>query len=567
MPRYFVLIFAFMVFGCTSTKVKEELVRVEELMSNHPDSAFTIIKSINPDDIRGRADRAFYALLYTQAQYKNYEQIQSDSLIDVAVDYYENKPIKDRLTRAYMYKAAALSDMERHKEAIEWLKKAEKVASMSDYLILGLINYQIGALYQTNFVANNEHIVRYKIALKNYRLAGHKRFENNTLSRIGQLYIRRDIDSAFKYLKQGIELSKEISDSIFLFENISLLATAFNQNKNYNYGKELSLSVVNNHSNIKINNRVYYQLASSYARLNNIDSAIYYLNRISLPKKKSDSLGLYLTLIDIAEAKRDYKMVYDYHLKATEINDSIIMESRKNDLYAAEKQFDHTILQQRARQLEINRNYLVLIFVLTIIIIGGTIIVIFVRKKRVFKEKTRLVEQLQMDLRLQHIQFEEFVHENKTNIASINQTLKERSAIEQSLKEIVDDRMRIFRQLMTVKYEFGSNPETFIKKFDEIISINKKSTEDSDKIIKIANQRNDNIIDYICSENPNIKYNDKLLLSLICLQFTPVEMSVFLNSPTIDATYSAKYRLIKKLKISTLEDYIVGIQSERANHL
>ena len=249
--RYIVFTLVLLVFGCTSPKTVVELEQADELMSNHPDSAYALIRSINPDDIHGRADRAFYALLYTQAQYKNYETIQSDSLIDVAVDYYENKPVKDRLTRAYMYKAAALSDMERHKEAIEWLKKAEKVASMSDYLILGLINYQIGALYQTNFVANNEHIVRYKIALKNYRLAGHKRFENNTLSRIGQLYIRRDIDSAFKYLKQGIELSKEISDSIFLFENISLLATAFNQNKNYNYGKELSLSVVNNHSNIK----------------------------------------------------------------------------------------------------------------------------------------------------------------------------------------------------------------------------------------------------------------------------------------------------------------------------
>lgn len=86
MVRFFVFILVLMVFGCTSPKIKAELARVDELMNVHPDSAFTMIKSIDPDDIYGRADGALYALLYTQAQYKNYDSIRNDSLIDIAVD-------------------------------------------------------------------------------------------------------------------------------------------------------------------------------------------------------------------------------------------------------------------------------------------------------------------------------------------------------------------------------------------------------------------------------------------------------------------------------------------------
>lgn len=84
--RYCILSVIVLVFGCTNHKINRELNRVDELMNVHPDSAFTMIKSIDPDDIYGRADGALYALLYTQAQYKNYDSIRNDSLIDIAVD-------------------------------------------------------------------------------------------------------------------------------------------------------------------------------------------------------------------------------------------------------------------------------------------------------------------------------------------------------------------------------------------------------------------------------------------------------------------------------------------------
>ena len=60
-------------------------------MNEYPDSALTILKSIVQTDLQSEEHRARYALLYSQALDKNYIDLTSDSLINIAVDYYKNR--------------------------------------------------------------------------------------------------------------------------------------------------------------------------------------------------------------------------------------------------------------------------------------------------------------------------------------------------------------------------------------------------------------------------------------------------------------------------------------------
>ena len=556
--RNIVFFYLFLLLGCTNPQITAELEKVDELMSNHPDSAYALIRSINPDDIHGRDDRALYALLYTQAQYKNYEPIQSDSLIDVAVDYYENKPVKDRLTRTYMYKAAALSDMERHKEAIEWLKKAETVADTSDYLTLGLISSHIGELYQRNYVINNEDIKRYKQALSYYRQAGNKRFENYTLSSIGKLYRNNNIDSAIIYLRYSVDLSKELQDNYTLIKNFEMMAYSYILCSNYIDGRDAALFAYNNSDN-NTNIRLLASLSTIYTKLGKIDSAEYYfyaINTLDL-RTAGDSVAYYMASSEIESSKNNYKIALEAEKKASAISDSVIDKARKNDLLAAEKQFDYTIISTKSQQLESQiklKNYFVIIVTLIFVIIVGIIYFLLRRRTRLANKQIEIVEQMKLDIDDQIQKIDTMKAEKDIYKERIDKIECDNNHTYLDVKRIIDDRIEITRKLARIMHEYGSNPELFLKKIDsEIFDFNKNRTEPA-LILSIANQLNNNIIDRISAKYPTLNDKELMILALTCLDFKPIEMYIFLKFPTVGSINTARHRLAKELKISSLNE-------------
>ena len=65
------------------------LAHVEMLLETDPVQADSVLSSIPVP--RSRGGRALYAILRTQADYKNYKDIEDDKLISTATDYYGNR--------------------------------------------------------------------------------------------------------------------------------------------------------------------------------------------------------------------------------------------------------------------------------------------------------------------------------------------------------------------------------------------------------------------------------------------------------------------------------------------
>lgn len=87
--------------ACTEkTDYNTLLVRADSLMNLHPDSALHMLESISTDSLSTKADRAYHALLLTQARDKNYMVQTDDSLIQVAVRYYDTH--EDALLQALL---------------------------------------------------------------------------------------------------------------------------------------------------------------------------------------------------------------------------------------------------------------------------------------------------------------------------------------------------------------------------------------------------------------------------------------------------------------------------------
>lgn len=84
--RILVTILLLLLVGCYNHN-SALLERAESIVTSYPDSALNIMDLIDVETLK-KSDRAKYALLYTIAQDKSYIDVNSDSLIKIAVDFY-----------------------------------------------------------------------------------------------------------------------------------------------------------------------------------------------------------------------------------------------------------------------------------------------------------------------------------------------------------------------------------------------------------------------------------------------------------------------------------------------
>lgn len=89
--------------SCSGTKEQETLNRAEMLMESHPDSALTILSTIDKEQLSDNRQKAKYALLMSMALDKNYIDTTSFDVLQPAIDYYLEKGTPDEKLRTYYY--------------------------------------------------------------------------------------------------------------------------------------------------------------------------------------------------------------------------------------------------------------------------------------------------------------------------------------------------------------------------------------------------------------------------------------------------------------------------------
>jgi hypothetical protein len=145
------LLTALLLYGCNNSYERSIIDDAQSLLQTNPDSSLTLLKSINPNSIKGRKYRAKYALYLSAAMDKNYIDVASDSLIGVAIDYYSQKGSNREQMMAWYYYGRIQMNMKAFPSAVVSFEKAAKKAQeIHDYRYLGLINRNIGSSFYQN---------------------------------------------------------------------------------------------------------------------------------------------------------------------------------------------------------------------------------------------------------------------------------------------------------------------------------------------------------------------------------------------------------------------------------
>jgi hypothetical protein len=529
------LLMCMIIASCNrSNEYNATLCRADNLMNEHPDSAYAILlKDSNQDNKR---DKAYYDLLITEAKYKVYIKATSDSLINIAVDYFKGNKDREKNTRAMIYKGAVMSELGDAKEAMKWYKRAELNAAKDDYYNLGYSKMRIAELYQNHFVADTTAISKYKEAIHYFRKLNNVEYQLKCLGEIGGIYREHNNDSAYNYIKMTISLSKKHDNKYYYYSSYAVLAGYYYYKKQFVKAKNAAVYAIKNGKDYIDMTASYYYASDSYAIIGKIDSAEYYLRMFPRRIKAVEQIEYYDALGDIEKLKGNYPQYVKYSKLSNDIADTLLVHTQQAQLHDIEQKYDNQGLMLKNEQMRANNNRLGLIAAAAVILVLITLIIIMWYRRKAKDDATRIeVMKLQLDNAIQEMAM---------------QQKKDRV-----LQDTIDGNIMIIKQLAINSYEWEYDSSRFMNKFRESISIN-KSTGFWGNLYYYVNAKYDNVLDNAKAKYPCLTERDIDVLCLLCCRLPARVIMLCMGYNNAGNVSNVKGIIAKRMGIPSLDDYI-----------
>lgn len=125
-----------LLYACNGIQVTEKLNQIDSLVAKEQyDSADSILKNLANVSMTAD-DQAHYYLLATQLGYLTNQPLSSDSLLDLAIIYYNKVENKQKLANCYFYKSYRSEINKDYPKAILYIKDAERLGESTGDLSL-----------------------------------------------------------------------------------------------------------------------------------------------------------------------------------------------------------------------------------------------------------------------------------------------------------------------------------------------------------------------------------------------------------------------------------------------
>ncbi|WP_305155865.1 hypothetical protein [uncultured Alistipes sp.] len=501
------------------------LNQAEVLMQEKPDSSLNILEQIDPDNLSRRKDKAKYALLYSQALDKNYFDKTNDSLILVAINYYQEHGTEREKMLAYYYLGRVQYNAHAYQNAIISFLQAEEYAlHAGDYLYCGLIYRNISDIYNDTYNTAEE----LKYAQKAYDCfcqADASLHKDYALLALGIAYGNAsDRTKEKELLEQTIVLARERCDTLLWGICLSSYALCQEVTEDYRGAKESILSI-KNRLRLPIDLRDWVTLAHCYARENKTDSVDFCLNEAGHSAATSaDSAKISLRIYWIEKIRNNPQKA----LNALEYcNDFQITVSRQMlQQSVITTQRDHFRSRADAATYKLKANHrLGIIVILSICLFAGA--VIFWLYRRIQRKNTEI--------------------ERYMNIASDIQDVLQSKNTEMShlVTQLFHEKFELIDSLGCTYYERRDTPNEQIAIYNEVkraiqnLGTDKQTKSELERIVNLCNE---DILKKIRAQIPEIKMADYDLFCYLCAGFSYRAISIFMQTK-IDNVYNRKSRL------------------------
>ena len=591
-PTILILLFLLLaMIACNDPKsVTDALHRAEALMNEHPDSALSILNTLSPDEMGQNSTRAHYALLYTQAQDKNYIDETNDSLISVAVDYYRYTDDVRHKFLSYYYKGRVLANAEDYLNAMTCYMEAEQLADKvgDDYLV-GLLYAELGRIYRL-YYDYPKSLEAHQKAAECYERAGKIRHRNYMWLNLSDVCRNMEqYEDSERFLRMALESAQQESSKSLVKLCLGSLVMQYVEQNRMSVAKELF-----NELEPLIDEdygSAYFMKQIAKIRLSEKD---YLRAKQSIEKgwkraeNRIDSVGLYFSTAELLKSLGEEKAAYDELMKGVALQNDEAHQALRQPILTAQLEYLSEKLEFEVYRVQMEKRLRVL-YVLLASFVLAIVVYVLCRKLKVEKEKARRTidelnhEMLKRDKESRHkiaSLLDEMEDKDKTSSASIHnlrgELRKQEEDYRQYIKEAEDlqhrmeaelSRKTVFvaelfknwfasmsKMLLVLVQNAGKEDEKNKKLRKEVMLWQEKYYEGNKayrEVEKLVNRYNDDAMTYFRQE---IVWSEEVDYRRVCYFFAgfSIRLIAVLMKESEDAVYQKRHRLRKNLEASDL---------------
>lgn len=479
-------------------QINASLLQIEQLMYERPDSAWKILQHMPSISQLRKEEQALHALLFTQAQYKNYIPVKSDSLLRIAEAYYRTS--SDSLHKAWtlFYLAQYYRDSDEKEKALSYFQQANIASrNIENNQFKFLLNLHWANLLSDED-AENKGIEKYQTANKYAILL------KDTLKQI-DLYgqwgwcclLTGKYDCADSLFNMGLKLS---TSSKMTYYNYLLNCLSLTAREKKDYKRALEL--VNRSLSLAKDSTELYPLWNNKGEIllemNQYDSAHFYLSKDTRDYDPYFKATHYLNWSIYEEKIKNLPKALEYSKRYAELLDTIYQKRLESKVVNLQHKYDYSLIQSENKLLKIKRQRLY-ISLIAICMAVLTVAVIFFYKRR--EEKRKLAEQmrskddLMKEMRLQ-------LQEKTIDLhAAQEKIIEKETALDKELSQREKMRSEYSSKEAAMRKEILRHSE-IIRKMEQL---NKMSQQDKiqSRSVVLSDEEQDNLAEVI-----NICYNN-----------------------------------------------------------
>ena len=459
--------------------VTEHLSQAEGLIWAAPDSALHILESISTSRHLTGKEQADYALLLSLAQYRCYIPVSSDSLINLAIEYYKDKNDADKKGAAFYVKGCILEEYTKDiPNALLAYKEAEMcIPDMNEKRYVARIYSSLGYINKKSFHFDPAKEYYQKAVQANIDGKDTVAYASNLLNLSTLYYTLHQADSANRCINTLIDIADSLNDLDLQVKIYNNIANRKIFEKNYAEAEKYLIHAIRL-SSPHFPDKLSLGLANLYAYTGQKEKAdSLFTHLLSCPDLLVRS-NSYLDLLNYFLASHPQEHSYLNHYIA--LTDSIYKENRAEEVGKIQQKYDNEVLARTNDQLYFK-------WILTSVV-GSLICIIAVT---FLQKKWRKANALQKQI--------EELEEKKKVLTSSSQE-NERYVIQ--ISELESEKKRLKYFINKTKESKEDKEDDYSSIFKTYLSITKDKTYDKER-------ERDNLRQWLNLTNQN--FTDKLI--------------------------------------------------------
>ena len=364
--------------------VAEKLLQAEAVMNEYPDSALNLLKGIEQTELQTREHHARYALLYSQALDKNYIDLTSDSLINIAVDYYKDRDDVRAKFLSYYYQGRIYTNANNLTQAtLAYMEAEQLVDELGDDYAAGLLYTQMGNIYR-NYYDFPKSLQAYQQAIEHYTKANrpfHKIY--NTFS-VSDIYRNtQKEDAAYQTLKTALAESRKLNDQSLIKSCINNLIAVCIDLEKWEEATKWYQEYQKNYSRNYPTIAFYGYIARLHAKNRNFEEAFMLLDETwKKTKNLQDSITLYHAESQVHQMNGSWEEAFRSMEKSVSHQNKIVRKSLQQPILTTQMDFLRQKMELQKYKAQSEKQMRIIGVVLTILLAVAAVYAVSVYIKR-----------------------------------------------------------------------------------------------------------------------------------------------------------------------------------------